>query len=149
MSLPWKDYPIIGVGFGEENERRLLSRYTHREGETDLVIHNTYLQILVDSGLIAFLIYSGLLLTTIVWLGSARQRAQANSQDVLPCLFAIQAALIAFAIGAIFLSREEFDLTYMLLMTAAAWWQIQGPSSEAQGDSMYAEVEPSAIAASA
>jgi putative inorganic carbon (hco3(-)) transporter len=127
----WKDYPILGVGFGEENERRLLSRYTNRDvGEADLVIHNTYLQLLVDSGAPAFLIYTGLLIGTIFWLGSAGQRSRAEEMGMQHCLQAIQLALITFSIGALFLSREQFDFAYMLLMSAAAWWRIQRSVAE-------------------
>jgi len=59
----WKDYPIFGVGFGTDNWVQLSPKYL---GHYDYhVVHNTYLQMLVDSGIFAFVLYVILLFGAI------------------------------------------------------------------------------------
>jgi len=115
----WEDHPFFGVGFGMLNYAVLAPRYL---GYDDAhVAHNTYLQFLADDGIFAFLIYDALLFGTIVWLEkSGRSMRESHpGKEVYP--FAIQASLIAFAIGSGALSRDAYDLLYIMLMTAAAW----------------------------
>src|ERR1035437_9829767 len=69
----WRDYPWFGVGFGEANYVRLAPAYL---GHEDIhVVHNTYLQMLVDSGVFAFIVYVSLLFGTLIWLGRSAHRA--------------------------------------------------------------------------
>lgn len=113
----WKDYPLFGVGFGTDNWVQLSPRYL---GHYDYhVVHNTYAQMLVDSGIFAFLLYVGLLFGTI---RKSRKLAQSIPIDspLQPMLQALRVSLIAFAVGSTFLSRVSFDLLYIILMTVAA-----------------------------
>jgi len=125
----WADYPWLGVGFGRLNQQVLAPRYLNAgevtTAEPALVVHNTYLQLLVDSGIFAFLVYCGLLSGTIWWLGRevARARRMMPSKAIYPA--AVRSALVTFAVGAAFLSRVEFDLTYYLLMAAAIWYEVR------------------------
>lgn len=117
----WQDHPLMGVGFGGQNYLALTGRY---EGNDNIhIVHNTYLQLMVESGLFAALIYAVLLIATIVWLQislrtlnpDARQRAYA---------MAMQTSLIAFAIVIPVHPRLRYDFYYMLIMLAAAWFRI-------------------------
>lgn len=115
----WKDHPVFGVGFGSDNFMLLLPTYL---GFRDRhVVHNTYLQILADSGLPALLVYLALMLGTMVWLGRSAKRAMKIDPQLRVYPWAIQAALVAFAVGSMFLSRVTFDFYYILLMMAASW----------------------------
>jgi probable O-glycosylation ligase (exosortase A-associated) len=119
----WKDYPFFGVGFGMENYVLLAPQYL---GYDDFhVAHNTYFQILADSGAFAFLIYICLFFGTIVWLERSARAAARDTpgKEVYP--LAIQTSLIAFAVGSYFLSRDTYDLLYIVLMAAAAWHTVQ------------------------
>jgi probable O-glycosylation ligase (exosortase A-associated) len=119
----WKDYPLLGVGFGMENYVKLVPRYL---GHYDFhVVHNTYFQILADDGIFAFLIYVGMLFGTILWLQKSIKRTKEESpgKEIYPT--AIQASLLAFSVGCYFLSRDSYDLLYILLMGAAAWRTVQ------------------------
>ena len=135
----WKDYPIFGVGFGEQNQRNVIGSYLTRKSEKDIVIHNTYLQILVDSGLFAFLIYCGLLIGTLLWLSASFRRARRETPGLEAYPAAIQSALIGFCVGATFLSRVQLDLVYILLMCAGAWWNIQRNLVPDTGEEEYPE----------
>jgi len=113
----WKDYPLFSVGFGSDNWVVLSPKYL---GHYDYhVVHNTYAQMLVDSGVFAFLLYVTLLFGTIWRSGKVAKRVAAGS-PLGPMLLALQVSLIAFAVGSTFLSRVGFDLLYIVLMTIAS-----------------------------
>jgi probable O-glycosylation ligase (exosortase A-associated) len=118
----WEDYPLLGVGFGQTNYVRLSTRYVGRK--VDQVVHNSYLQTLVDSGVVAFLVYVGLMFGTIAWLQASATRARSDNPEMVVYLVAIQTALVAFAVGSTFGSIEHYDFYYMLLMCAACCYEI-------------------------
>lgn len=121
----WEDYPLLGVGFGNTNQQRLMPNYIDRNSETSSVMHSTYLQVLVDSGFFGIVTYISVLFGTIAWLEISyrRTRVWLPGKEAYPA--AIQTSLIAFVVGGAFLSRVAFDLVYILLMIAAAWWAIE------------------------
>jgi len=119
----WEDYPVVGVGFGGRNFIRLSEPYMKHRNIN--VVHNSYLQMLVDSGIFAFAIYTGLIVGTILWLGKSVKLMKRRLPDLEYIPLALQAPLIGFAVGSTFYSHQRYDLMYMLLMTAAAWYQIQ------------------------
>jgi putative inorganic carbon (hco3(-)) transporter len=130
----WQDYPVLGVGFGGNNYSRLSAKYLGRE---DIhVVHNTYLQMLVDSGALALVIYVVLLYGTILWLGVSAYRTRRLWPGYESLPISIQLSLIAFAVGGTFYSSQRYDLTYIILMGAAAWHGIVG---RAQAEHMYEE----------
>jgi putative inorganic carbon (hco3(-)) transporter len=123
----WQDYPLIGVGFGTNNQRVLYSSYvdTSSTGTFALVIHNTYLQMLVDSGTFALLAYLALLGGTILMMEFSYRRLKRVGSPLYACPLAIEAGLVGFAVGSTFLTRITFDFTYYLLMMGAAWLIVE------------------------
>lgn len=122
----WKDHPIAGVGYGMTNEMKLMPYYiTNLTEHGEQVIHDTYLQMLCDSGIFAFLIYVGLLWGTIAWLGLSVHRMKRSHPELAPYPMMLQTSLLGFAIGSTFLSRIEFDLIWMLLLASAVWYRIE------------------------
>jgi probable O-glycosylation ligase (exosortase A-associated) len=119
----WQDYPVFGVGFGGRNYARLAGRHLGRENIH--VAHNSYVQMLVDCGIFGFLIYVGLLLGTIIWLGVSAARIKRWRAGYESFPRAIQAALISFAVGSTFYSVERLEILYILLMCAAAWRTVE------------------------
>ena len=124
----WEDYPLFGVGFGGKNYAALAS--TYMEEENIHVAHNSYLQMLVDSGVLAFTIYIGLLIGTFIWLGRSARTAQRMHLKGHDIPLAIQASLVAFLVGGTFYSSQRYDLPYILLLCAAAWHKISGVAME-------------------
>lgn len=125
----WLDYPLFGVGFTETNQQRLIFKYVPPEYAVEYsgkVLHNNWLQILVDSGIFAFLIYVWLLFSTAwrCWLAGWRLTRQGSAAEgAIPA--AIANSLGVFVVGSTFLSRTTFDLYYVLLCSAAAWFEIR------------------------
>jgi putative inorganic carbon (HCO3(-)) transporter len=122
------DHPFLGVGFGQRNFISLVPHYMYIP---DLhAVHNTYLQMWVDSGIFALLIYGGLLFGTLIWLGRSIKRSATWRPELVAIPLAIQEPLIGFSVGCLFYSQQRNDLTYVLLMCAAAWYRIQNSQEE-------------------
>lgn len=125
----WLDYPLFGVGFTELNQQRLIFKYVAPEYAAEYagkVLHNNWLQILVDSGIFAFLLYVWLVFSTTIrcWLAGRRLGKEGDPVGAaIPN--AIATSLGVFIVGSTFLSRTTFDLLYVLLCCAAAWFEIQ------------------------
>lgn len=146
----WKDYPFFGVGFTESNQQRLIFKYVPPEFAAEYagkVLHNNWLQLLVDSGIFAFLLYVWLLLSCMarMWLAGRRLSRTGNVVEAaIPYMISI--SLAVFAVGSTFLSRTSFDLYYVLVCTAAAWVEIQ-KEKEAGGGSPQAGLDHAAAIA--
>ncbi len=115
----WRDYPILGVGFGGMNYARLSSQYADLDGEH--VAHNTYLQTLVDSGIIAFVLYVYVLLMSVYKLGHSAAYWKERNPARAAIAWSFQTALVSFLLGCTFYSCQRMDFPYMLLMGAGAW----------------------------
>jgi putative inorganic carbon (hco3(-)) transporter len=120
----WQESPISGVGFGGVNFREAAKKYTILANK-DLVAHNTYMQMLADCGILAFFVFIALLWGNILWLGLSSRRMAKDFPDLACYPRAIQASLVAFAVGGAVLSRTQFDYLYIVLMAAAAWFTIE------------------------
>jgi putative inorganic carbon (HCO3(-)) transporter len=138
----WTDNPLFGVGFGNRNFALQAGRYLKRPNMT--VVHNSYLQMLVDSGIFAFVIYCGLLFGTIFWLGKSVRFVREAHPGLEHIPLALQVSLIAYAGGATFYSHQRYDLMYVLLMAAAAWYQIQNTELAADAEDTYEEIPAAA-----
>jgi len=125
----WLDYPLFGVGFTEANQQRLLFKYVPPEYAVEYagkVLHNNWLQILVDSGIFAFLLYVWMLgsATFFMWR-EGRRHAAAGQLETAAVANGVFTALGVFVVGSTFLSRTTFDLYYALICVTAAFMEIQ------------------------
>ena len=116
----WRAHPLFGVGFGS----RAFQKALQDQGRRGFVAHNTYLQILADSGLIALLYYLALLFGTIWWLGRSAQQIKISHPGYQIYPLALQASLVTFAVGSFFLTRVMADTMYVILIAAAAWQHV-------------------------
>jgi len=144
------DHPWLGVGFGGLNYSALAPLYMEqRDGRlTNHVAHNSYLQMLVDSGIFALLLYGWLIFYAIGWLGRSAARVRLVHPQLEAIPLAIQGALIVFALGSTFYSCQRMDLPYLFLMAGAAWRGVEG-RLWAAGSSDTAEFAASAESAAA
>ena len=118
-----KDHPVAGVGFGTYNQIQQIPPYLGRY--SDQVLHNTYLQVLVDSGVVAFALYLLSLFGTIFLMGKSASRLHGTNPELAAYPRAIQISLIGFAVGSLFYSRIGFELMYILLMCSASWYELE------------------------
>jgi probable O-glycosylation ligase (exosortase A-associated) len=129
------DYPIFGVGFGGTNWGRYSGPYLSTgTNNAQLFVHNNYLQVLVDSGYPALLLYCCLLFGSLFWLfriarklRSGENKDNPDAQTGVSIAYALQGSLIVFVVGSTFLSRVMYDFAYMLLLCVACLWTAVQP----------------------
>jgi probable O-glycosylation ligase (exosortase A-associated) len=121
--------PITGVGIRSSN--LYTKAYgADMEGRT---IHNQYIQLAADTGFVGAGIYIALVLSVLV--GCQRVAARARPYDdpesvrVYNAACAVQAALVTFCTGAVFLSCEAFEPQYFLLFMGAQLSLIYPPGA--------------------
>jgi probable O-glycosylation ligase (exosortase A-associated) len=120
----WKDHPVHGVGFGTANQVALNSQYL---GVADPhVLHNNYLQIAVDSGTPALLVYCCLLFGGIFWHRRSIQRMKKTAPECVPIPAMLQCSLVVFAVGSFFISRTTYDFSdFLIVGCTAAWYNLE------------------------
>jgi probable O-glycosylation ligase (exosortase A-associated) len=120
-----RDYPIFGVGFGSDNYRVISGSYVEGNfSATGLVVHNTYFQMLADSGYPTLILYCTFLFGCIIWLKRHSNAVRESNPEEAKWAEALRLSLIGFAIGSFFLSRVTYDFPYILLMTAVTMYQM-------------------------
>jgi probable O-glycosylation ligase (exosortase A-associated) len=140
------DYPLHGVGFGNLNFIRIYPEYVEdqRIRELGIKVHETYLQMLIDTGIFGFLLFVYLLFGTIfrMWRSQKRCRLQHPGMDFYP--LAIMTSLIAAAQYGVTGGIERYSFIYIPLMCGAAWYTLEKKLAEAGA---LQEVETAALVA--
>lgn len=112
------DYPIFGVGTRNSN---LLS-YSYGADIPGRTIHNQYLQVMADNGYPGLFFYVLVLLATFwaCWrvLKATKGRTDPKALQSRAIACGCESALVIFCVGAVFLSLETFELTYLVLLLA-------------------------------
>lgn len=105
----WSDHPITGVG--PRNFTLLYRRY----GRTDEVhvAHNSYLQMLAETGLPGFGLFVSLLIVSLVRLEMIRMGDKKGWAGNWASM--MQISFIAYATGGLLLDMALFDLLYQLV----------------------------------
>ncbi len=114
----WQANPVFGVGPGYFNTPEVWSAYPPETAIKPVVAHNTYLQILAESGTITLVIFLAMLLVTLWSLGRTQTREDQPWRERYAS--GIFLSLIGFMAGSFFLSRTHFDLTYHLVGISVA-----------------------------
>lgn len=116
------DYPIFGVGLDN-----FLHEFIYYAPDPDdiHVAHNTWLQVLAETGYTGLGVYLLLFAATwwTLWRVSwrARRRGVRWAANGAKCL---GASLVAFMVGGTFLNRAHFDLIYHVMALGAAMDRI-------------------------
>lgn len=126
------DYPLFGVGIRHSD---LISKKygADKEGRA---IHNLYIQVLADSGFAAAGVYITMVFLSLKWLlGGARKAKEtmADAPDLRWHHHLCKAAfwsLATFAFGSFFLSLEQFELSYLLMLMAACAPALAGETAK-------------------
>lgn len=127
-----RDYPLHGVGFGNLNFIEIYPRYVEDEQVRDLGIkvHETYLQVLIDTGIFGLMLFVYLLFGTIfrMWRGQKLCRLKYPGTEIYP--LAIWTSLIAAAQYGLTGGIERYAFLYVPLMCGASWYGIQKTLTE-------------------
>lgn len=136
-AITW-DNPLTGVGIRNAN---LISRNYGADvhGRT---IHSQYLQISADSGIPALGVYLALCVVSFLRLGHCRRLILRSNESVdddedhehksplriemtyAHIAMAMQASLLIFLFGGIFLSLEVFELPYLIIVASGVFPQL-------------------------
>jgi O-antigen ligase len=118
--------PIFGVGVRNSN-LQMLQRGADREGRT---VHNQYLQLAADSGFVGMALFALTQLAALVSLWRCRRFAascdEPDGRIIGASASGIACSLILFMVGSSFLSLENFELPYLLLLLAAQLAVVSG-----------------------
>jgi probable O-glycosylation ligase (exosortase A-associated) len=113
------DYPITGVGVRNAN----LFSYQYGADMQGRTIHNQYLQVAADCGFVGVGLYLALLFSLGTALYRTRQSLHGRDDDegrqAQAIVSGVMSSGIVFCIGAIFLSLDTFELTYLLMLLGA------------------------------
>ncbi|MFW6336677.1 MAG: O-antigen ligase family protein [Phycisphaeraceae bacterium] len=124
------DNPVLGVGIRNSN---VYSKNfgSDRYGRT---IHNQYLQTAADAGIPAMLLFVAILGAVMLCLHRARRMSLAalervqnehstlavSLRQVLRMSIGLEAAIVTFSVGAMFLSLETFEFAWLILALGTA-----------------------------
>jgi putative inorganic carbon (HCO3(-)) transporter len=119
----WKDHPMLGIGIGDLNYLYASRPYLTMT-DARVIVHNSFLQVLVHTGAIGFSLYFSMLVTALVqcYRGGWRMWKKDRKTAVYP--LAIFVALMAYIVGSLTHPRAWFDFFYMLLLFASTWTGI-------------------------
>lgn len=107
----WTQSPITGVG--QQNSALLVKQTNIGKAKS---IHNTWMQILVDGGVLAFAAYAGAMVAGLSDLRRARRDAvRRQDREVWNWTVAVECSMAAFAASATFNSFDYLEMPYWLL----------------------------------
>jgi probable O-glycosylation ligase (exosortase A-associated) len=130
-----KAEPAFGVGYGmfQQNYWNYASGSSH-EGKR--VAHNAYLQVLAECGTPAFLMYTSLIVFSMLSIWKVRKRAKQlyYSSWILDYAAMMESSMIAFIVGSVFLNRAQFDLFYHFVALVLCFERIAIAEMEGRGE---------------
>jgi probable O-glycosylation ligase (exosortase A-associated) len=113
------DHPLLGVG--PRNMLGLYSRYLQTENVR--VAHNSFLQMAVDAGLPALLMFLGVIVLSYLRLRRTRQILKTRAPDsrLITYSHGLEIALFAYFVSGNFLSRHDLELVYEVFAFATSF----------------------------
>ncbi|PIX16121.1 hypothetical protein CO110_10300 [Candidatus Desantisbacteria bacterium CG_4_9_14_3_um_filter_40_11] len=117
----WKDYPILGVGPG--NFRYICKQYYQGPGSKARVSHNTYFQLLSETGIIGFLLYMLFIFLILKDLRFVRQRyalVEVDGIQIKNIALALEISLYGFLLYWMFGDRVYYVLPYFFYALSVA-----------------------------
>jgi probable O-glycosylation ligase (exosortase A-associated) len=123
-------HPILGIGFSRFSEAYARSEYRFLQGPGKQVAHNTYLEILVGTGLMGFVPFMSLLVTALstTWKLARHEEKYPYRAHVSAGLFA---GLGGYLLSSLFLS-QQYEKTLWLLIAMVVMVRRLANSSDRQ-----------------
>ena len=98
-------HPVLGIGLSNFKRYTALARITERAD--GYVAHNTYVEFAAELGFLGFLLYTGIVSSTLILLDKVQRRAKFLRHPYLEGLaIGLQEGLIGFGVAAFFISAQ-------------------------------------------
>ncbi len=124
----WQDHPLVGVGL--DGFKAESGRYARQPGSLEFseliaerphVAHNTFLQVLAETGLVGFFLYAGVVIACIGGAWRAAWRFESSGEAGMAALSrAVVAAAVSFLTAAFFISAATDRRLWILLAMGPA-----------------------------
>lgn len=113
-----RDYPITGVGLGAYSYEHWRYARSQQEGFKKTArgkrdAHSSYLTVLAETGIVGFVFWMGIFVTTFRMAQRARRAIKLSDPDGERQIFFAQLGMMAFAVAGIFGSWTATPHTYM------------------------------------
>jgi len=112
-------YPILGVGAGNFRHHYMSHEYRFMPSRTlaERELHNMYLSVTVQSGLLGFACFGGMLAVSLS--GLTRVMRESSDQEAVVCAEALQFGYVLFLIACVVAPATTNKLTWILTGLAA------------------------------
>ena len=130
-------HPLMGIGLGEFKPQ--MSAYADPGVGFSSIAHNTYIEVAAETGIPTFIVFLAMLFFAYRTLNRVRRRAS-DSGPLLVYLAAtgIQAGLVGFLVGSIFLSAEYMKLFWLWIFLSMLLPSfLPAPAGERQKETEY------------
>lgn len=113
--------PVLGVGLDKFRQHYVEfdpnPTAAKLGGHGVIEAHNSYVEIMAESGLVAFGLYMSLLFGcfSMLWVVRSKAKRHYHTSWILSYSDMFEASMVAFVIGGTFLNRAHFDLAYHLM----------------------------------
>lgn len=116
-----KEYPVLGVGQSRFREAVRL----HNLGEDEHVVHNAYLEIGSETGIVAVSIFISILLMTLCRNIKAIKIYQKLKNPIMKEIaFSLTLSMISFLFSVVFLSEQYNTLLYIIIGLSLSLYKI-------------------------
>lgn len=119
-----QENPIFGMGIRNSN----LYTFAYGADMDGRTIHSQWIQTAADSGFTALLLYIAMFIAMLYCASKVRGVYRGIDSDEARKMMMIvngcEGALLLFCVGATFLSLENFELPYILLLIVAQAWTL-------------------------
>jgi probable O-glycosylation ligase (exosortase A-associated) len=128
-----KDHPLVGGGFGVDNEQ-IYRQYGPDPSLRAYVAHSIYFQALGEQGFVGLALVLALLIGSWIVAGRLSHEAEIRGEDwrwASDMARLIQVSLSGFVVGGVFLNLLHFDFYYYLIASLIALASIvRGPGKD-------------------
>lgn len=126
-AIGWRmamENPIFGMGIRNSN----LFTFAYGADMEGRTIHSQWIQTAADSGITALILYISMFIAMLYCASMVRRTYRGiDSDEAIKMLMIVngcEGALLLFCVGATFLSLENFELPYILLLIVAQAWTL-------------------------
>jgi probable O-glycosylation ligase (exosortase A-associated) len=132
-AIGWRmamENPIFGMGIRNSN----LFTFAYGADMEGRTIHSQWIQTAADSGIVALILYISMFVAMLYCASKVRRSYRGIDSDeankMLMIVNGCEGALLLFCVGATFLSLENFELPYILLLIVAQAWTLASASQQ-------------------